>query len=572
MANTIEKMRNGEEEKEESMKLRYLIVRPEKVGMVELFRFMLRLDGGADGRRAAGIEFMETTATSYRDDDDDDDQEKDLDHDYKVGPTDDDDNHLLGPSDDDHRLVIIVSIIVRKMIGVLGKPMELGGYLVEFLLNLLSLNGGTIFSLFYSLLRAGKVVRPQRNSETYISAIGHLDGRIDLYKLQKPPNSSSTTCNHDDGGNDQNNNFELGNRILMDLCMMASKLAYENSKVVRNIVLHHWKMHFVEFYNCWNDFQKEKSTQVFILTDKPRDANLILISFRGTEPFDADDWSTDFDYSWYEIPKLGKVHMGFLEALGLGNRDQVSSFHNHLQAGGGYNTNNLREKMKQSEDEEELTGEKQFLPEMVEMTAYYAVRSKLKELLNEHKNAKFVVTGHSLGGALAILFPTVLVLHEEKEMMQRLLGVYTFGQPRIGDRKLGRYMEAQLNHPIPKYFRVVYCNDLVPRLPYDDKTFLYKHFGPCLYYNSLYNEQEVEEEPNRNFFGMRYLIPEYLNAIWELIRSLTMGYTHGPEYKEGWFSILTRVIGLAFPGISAHCPTDYVNSVRLGRMSSTTSI
>ena len=123
---------------------------------------------------------------------------------------------------------------------------------------------------------------------------------------------------------------------------------------------------------------------------------------------------------------------------------------------------------------------------MVEMTAYYAVKSKLKSLFKEHKNAKFVVTGHSLGGALAILFPMVLVLHEEEEIIQRLLGVYTFGQPRVGNKELGRFMEAHLNHPVPKYFRMVYCNDLVPRLPYDDKTFLYKHFGVCLYYDSLY--------------------------------------------------------------------------------------
>lgn len=120
------------------------------------------------------------------------------------------------------------------------------------------------------------------------------------------------------------------------------------------------------------------------------------------------------------------------------------------------------------------------------MPAYYAVREKLIELLKKHENAKFVVTGHSLGGALAIMFPTVLVLHGEEELMGRLLGVYTFGQPRIGDRQLGKFMESHLES---KYFRVVYCNDLVPRLPYDNKTFLYKHFGICQYYNSLYFEQ-----------------------------------------------------------------------------------
>lgn len=78
----------------------------------------------------------------------------------------------------------------------------------------------------------------------------------------------------------------------------------------------------------------------------------------------------------------------------------------------------------------------------------------------------------------------------------------------------------------------------------------------------------MEEEPNRNSFGMRFVLSEHLNAVWELVRGLTMGYIGGPEYKEGWFRILARVIGLALPGISAHCPTDYVNSIRLGKESS----
>ncbi|KAK7338188.1 hypothetical protein VNO77_18790 [Canavalia gladiata] len=342
------------------------------------------------------------------------------------------------------------------------------------------------------------------------------------------------------------------------------------------------QMHFVDFYNCWNDFQKETSTQVFILCDKAKYANLVLVSFRGTEPFNADDWSTDFDYSWYEIPKVGKVHMGFLEALGLGNRLEPSTFYFNLQgknrrksrstddvSNGAYSSKHNSEPLFpciESDADQSFISETP--PKKTKVTAYWTVRSKLKNLLEENKDAKFMVTGHSLGGALAILFLTVLVIHEEEEIMERLLGVYTFGQPRIGDRKLGRFMEGHLQHPLPKYFRVVYCNDLVPRLPYDDKTFLYKHFGVCLYYNSFYIEKEVEEEPNKNFFGIRFILSKHLNAVWELIRGLTIGWVEGADYKEGWFRMLFRVIGLVLPGISAHCPTDYVNSIRLGKESS----
>ena len=79
------------------------------------------------------------------------------------------------------------------------------------------------------------------------------------------------------------------------------------------------------------------------------------------------------------------------------------------------------------------------------------------------------------------------------------------------------------------------------------------------------SSKKVDEEPNRNYFGIRFLIPEYLNAMWELTRSFLAGYAYGPEYKEGWVSTLARVVGLVIPGISAHSPLDYVNSVRLGR-------
>nr|XP_011467495.1 PREDICTED: uncharacterized protein LOC101300646 isoform X2 [Fragaria vesca subsp. vesca] len=451
---------NGDHDIDGDDQFRYLIVQPEKGGLLDLAKYTVVGDIGS------GVRFLEGS-----------------------------DEQALGGVAVAQRWVIVVSIIVRKIIALFGKPMELTGYVVDFILNLLSLNGN-LFGLLSNVIH-GTVMVPQRGTETFISTIGHLDGRINLYKkgerlaedIVASVNSEETSIT-----------AELGNRALMDLCIMASKLAYENAKVIRGIVTDHWKMHFVDFYDCWNDFQKQMSTQVFILCDKPKDANFIMVSFRGTEPFDADDWSTDFDYSWYEIPQLGKVHMGFLEAIGLGNRTDVATFYNQILV-----YNQLQEKHKFTPQQgvegserpsDGITalssnGFKIVPPDMVKKSAYYVVREKLKSLLEEHKNAKFIVTGHSLGGALAILFPCVLVLHEEMELMDRLLGVNTFGQPRIGNRQLGRYMESYLNNPVRKYFRVVYSNDLVPRLPYDSRTFLFKHFGVCLYYDSLYKEHGI---------------------------------------------------------------------------------
>lgn len=202
------------------------------------------------------------------------------------------------------------------------------------------------------------------------------------------------------------------------------------------------------------EFQEKHTTQAFMLHD--HDDELIVVAFRGTELFNADDWSTDLDISWYKYDRIGKVHGGFLKALGLTRQGWPKEL--------------------EQDDPRKLL-------------AYYTIRNKLRELVKDTNNTKFIVTGHSLGGALAILFAAILALHEEDLLLERLEGVYTFGQPRVGDKEFKRFMEEQMKTHSIKYQRIVYSNDLVPRIPFDSCTFLFKHFGTCLYYNSLYKEK-----------------------------------------------------------------------------------
>lgn len=207
-------------------------------------------------------------------------------------------------------------------------------------------------------------------------------------------------------------------------------------------------------------YQQTLSTQGFMFHDKNTDPDMIVVAFRGTEPFHADDWRTDFDLSWYEFPSMGRVHSGFVKALGL-QRDETWP----------------------TEIEEDAK----------RPVAYYFLRQKLREIMLKKSSSRtrFILTGHSQGGALAVLFAAVLALHDEESILERLEAIYTFGQPRVGDERFGEFMKAQFRAYGVRYYRFVYSHDIVTRLPYDDSAMMFKHFGTCVYFNCLFQGQVI---------------------------------------------------------------------------------
>jgi hypothetical protein len=87
-------------------------------------------------------------------------------------------------------------------------------------------------------LVAGKVEYPNRSSATYRSLTGLIDGRVDLDRSIAPGDS----------------------RHHASLCVMASKVAYENEAFIRDVVTRRWQMEFVKFFNCWNGNQRFRSS------------------------------------------------------------------------------------------------------------------------------------------------------------------------------------------------------------------------------------------------------------------------------------------------------------------------
>lgn len=166
---------------------------------------------------------------------------------------------------------------------------------------------------------------------------------------------------------------------------------------------------------------EDTDTQAFVAGDDKK----IIISFRGTEG-KISDWATDaklLKKTWIEANPLGEVHSGFYGAL--------SSIWNDI----------------------------------------------VKEVnLLRTNNQSIWITGHSLGGAIAVLAAATFEMQTPRIGIS---GVYTFGQPRIGNHEFSRNYNKTLKK---RTFRFVNNNDVVTRVP--PQIFGYSHVGKLKYFDS----------------------------------------------------------------------------------------
>ncbi len=91
--------------------------------------------------------------------------------------------------------------------------------------------------------------------------------------------------------------------------------------------------------------------------------------------------------------------------------------------------------------------------------AYFSVRDRIHEQIKELGIATVTVTGHSLGGALAMLC-AVDVQYNFGEQLNHL-DIYTFGAPRAGNDAF----KASFERRVPNSYRFVNGMDIVVELP-----------------------------------------------------------------------------------------------------------
>jgi predicted lipase len=89
-----------------------------------------------------------------------------------------------------------------------------------------------------------------------------------------------------------------------------------------------------------------------------------------------------------------------------------------------------------------------------------------------YRDADIIITGHSLGGAMAVHCALDI-----KEIFGRVNALYAFGQPRVGNQNFADYTQGKIS----SYFRVINYQDMVPHVPQSILGF--KHGGTEIWYS-----------------------------------------------------------------------------------------
>lgn len=168
------------------------------------------------------------------------------------------------------------------------------------------------------------------------------------------------------------------------------------------------------------------------------------------------------------------------------------------------------------------------------------VQSALKLFQKEKPNAKIWVTGHSLGGALAILCGQRLVA--EKWIKPEQVAVFTFGQPRVGDKAFADNYPANLCRFYHRY-------DIVPAVPPPELTPDFIHVGQHLWLSG--KAGVLQEKP---FNWVPLTVQAAITQLLQTIRS--------PKGTH-WVALLGGAI-LVNKGIKDHGMSNYVALLKNG--------
>ena len=140
-------------------------------------------------------------------------------------------------------------------------------------------------------------------------------------------------------------------------------------------------------------------------------------------------------------------------------------------------------------DNKQISVEKGFYK--IYSSLQYTLYNTIDELSLKYDTDKILITGHSLGGAIASLLAFDIYYYSFSYQISSLI---TFGSPRVGNNYFSKYMYS---FPFPSY-RITHYYDIVPHVP--ERLLDYKHVSQEIWYNEVNTDyllchNEDEEDP-----------------------------------------------------------------------------
>ena len=237
---------------------------------------------------------------------------------------------------------------------------------------------------------------------------------------------------------------------------------------------------FTDF--AWIDLQTVFDDVCAFVTSSP---TYNLLVFRGTKI--PQNWMTDlactparFDWIFTAAPALGEIHAGFGHCLADGLKDIIT------------------------------------------------------DLSSRDQTKRLIVTGHSLGGALAALAPVCFAVMNTN--IRPVSAIYTFGQPRIG---LHNFCNTYAQMLTNKLVRFVNKQDLVPRVPL--RGWDYADEGTMIHFDSM-GTPTIQSEEWQGFLARTL---QSFGDFWEIMSHI--GVDVGDHSMAGYLDLIQQNQGTLTP-------------------------
>ncbi len=217
---------------------------------------------------------------------------------------------------------------------------------------------------------------------------------------------------------------------------------------------------------------------------RSQDGRTAILAFRGTEPTSLINWLTDAECAKYAFGG-GYVHSGFFANV------------------------------------EALWGD---------------ISETVQTAIGDGRLEELYITGHSLGGAMAVV-AAARIFDDARltEWQRRTRGIYTFGQPIVGDGEFKAHCDPVFGSFL---FRHVYDDDVVPCLPPTSVDSDFKHFGVRRHATDCDETWEVQAGDRRaNLLGFASVLESFITRRIDIFHGVKVAYSLDDHSPRGYIDV-----------------------------------